>query len=214
MTKSSETNLLTDGYEVIPGCMSEPECDRLIGQLPQTQAGTRTLLALPEFVEVARRLRNLPSLAPYLAQLVAVQGIFFMKSKDSNWSLGPHRDEVLPIEGTGPWPDAGRKEGHPYVRAPHELLGRCIAARLSLDEVPEGDINVVPASHLSEDSFSMSSATAVRVPRGGVLLMRPTTVHGSRKLETSDHRRVLHFVFGPPDLPHGYRWARQEDPSR
>jgi len=39
------------------------------------------------------------------------------------------------------------------------------------------------------------------------LLMRPLLLHASSKSSGSSRRRVLHFLFGPPVLPCGLRWA-------
>ena len=43
---------------------------------------------------------------------------------------------------------------------------------------------------------------------GDALLMRPLTVHASSRMAegAGQRRRVLHFVFAPPDLPAGLRW--------
>jgi hypothetical protein len=38
--------------------------------------------------------------------------------------------------------------------------------------------------------------------------MRPLLLHASSKATGTSRRRVLHFVFGPPDLPLGLAWAR------
>jgi len=39
--------------------------------------------------------------------------------------------------------------------------------------------------------------------------MRPLLLHASSKAHTPRHRRVLHFVFGPPALPLGLHWHWQ-----
>ncbi|MDA2933344.1 hypothetical protein MYX82_03265 [Acidobacteria bacterium AH-259-D05] len=48
--------------------------------------------------------------------------------------------------------------------------------------------------------------TTCVVPKGGVLVMRPLLLHASSKSITIEPRRVLHFLLGPPQLPHGLRW--------
>ena len=40
------------------------------------------------------------------------------------------------------------------------------------------------------------------------MLMRPLLLHASSKATGASRRRVLHFVFGPPALPHGLAWVR------
>ena len=51
-----------------------------------------------------------------------------------------------------------------------------------------------------------SGERVAEVPRGAALLMRPLTLHASSKSMGASRRRVLHFVFGPPELPYGLRW--------
>lgn len=41
---------------------------------------------------------------------------------------------------------------------------------------------------------------------GAALVMRPLLLHASSKSLGTGRRRVLHFLFGPPSLPHGLRW--------
>jgi hypothetical protein len=41
---------------------------------------------------------------------------------------------------------------------------------------------------------------------GDALVLRPLLLHSSSKASGSGMRRVLHFLFGPPELPYGLRW--------
>jgi hypothetical protein len=50
----------------------------------------------------------------------------------------------------------------------------------------------------------------VSVPRGGAMLMRPLLLHASSKAAADIPRRVLHFVFGPAQLPEGLRWPSRK----
>lgn len=75
---------------------------------------------------------------------------------------------------------------------------------------------MVPGSHRDgrlgdAEAIALRDArgtVACHVPRGGALLMRPLLLHASSKAAGTSRRRVLHFVFGPPDLPLGLAWAR------
>jgi hypothetical protein len=40
-----------------------------------------------------------------------------------------------------------------------------------------------------------------------VLVMRPLVLHASSKATGTSKRRVLHILFGPPELPYGLEWA-------
>ncbi len=78
-------------------------------------------------------------------------------------------------------------------------------------------MKVVPASH-REGVLSPQCAQAVRAergevaavaPRGAALLMRPLLLHASSKSSGTSRRRVLHLLFGPPQLPLGLQWAHR-----
>ncbi len=92
-----------------------------------------------------------------------------------------------------------------------------VVARLHLDDCLEedGPLRVVPGSHrfgiLTDEAAGALRRTRgerrCEMRAGGVLLMRPLTLHASSKSSGAGRRRVLHFVFGPPDLPGGLTWA-------
>jgi hypothetical protein len=78
-----------------------------------------------------------------------------------------------------------------------------------------GALRVVPGSHAfgrldrvrAEELRADRGETAVPMPRGGVLVMRPLILHASSKATEPMPRRVLHFVFGPPRLSLGLEWS-------
>ncbi len=174
-------------------------------------SGSRTLLAQNDFRLLAEELRASAQLADSLADLVAIGCTLFRKSKSHNWGVQLHRDEVIPVQGDGPWESAGEKEGLQTAKPPHKFLNQCVAVRLQLDGAPHEDISVIPGSHRfdvcqSITELNRDAAIPIAVPRGGALIMRPLLAHGSSRLGHSDQRRVLHFVFAPPTLPDNYRW--------
>ena len=206
MTVRSEGSTLErDGFEVVGPLLAERALQGLLATLPRESS--RRMLDRPAVRSLAGTLADHALLREALAGLVPVQAILFVKTHERNWLVPPHRDEVLPIAGEGPWPDAGVKEGLPSVRADRELLDRCVAVRVSLDDVPEGDIAVIPGSHRHDRPGRREEAVPVVVPRGGAALLRPSTVHSSSKLTHSLRRRVLHLLYGPPVLPYAYRWS-------
>jgi ectoine hydroxylase-related dioxygenase (phytanoyl-CoA dioxygenase family) len=108
-----------------------------------------------------------------------------------------------------------RKEGCLLVQAPVSLLEQLVAVRLHLDPcgADDGALRVVPGSHRdgrtdSEDREADGRAEIVcDLETGGALVMRPLLLHSSRKATGASRRRVLHFLFGPRELPYGLRWA-------
>ena len=195
------------GYTVVEDILDHRRCTELISELPLVEnSGSRTLLARTPFQILAREIRIFGPLRRILAGLVAVQCTLFRKSATHNWAVRLHRDTVVPISGDGPWSSAGIKEQMQTAKPPRVFLDKCVAVRVHLDGAPEEDISVVPRSHTELTTRNRSEAIAVRVPRGGGLVMRPTIAHASSKLRDSGNRRVLHYLFADPNLPNGYNW--------
>jgi hypothetical protein len=46
---------------------------------------------------------------------------------------------------------------------------------------------------------------------GDALAMRPLALHASSKATGTRKRRVLHILFGPPQLPFGLQWLLASD---
>ena len=94
-----------------------------------------------------------------------------------------------------------------YAHAPGWALARVIALRVHLDAstADNGPLRVIPNSHvdgvLSDEAVlkrvSEPEAGAVEclTPRGGVVTMRPLTIHSSSKVLSSQPRRVLHIEY-------------------
>lgn len=92
-----------------------------------------------------------------------------------------------------------------------------MAVRVHLEDCgpDDGPLRVVPGSH-AMGVIDSAEALQLRdeqeeVPcpaaQGAALVMRPLLLHASSKASGSSRRRVLHFLFGPAQLPYGLAWA-------
>jgi hypothetical protein len=212
-----------DGYFVIPGVIDAVLNRRLgafVGGLANGGAGSRRLLDEAWCTHLAGALRGdtrIRSLLPRNA--VAVQCTLFGKSPTKNWLVALHQDLSIPVRDRVDGPECSgwsEKEGQLYVQPPVSVLERLVAVRVHIDDCPaeSGALRVVPHSHLegridpsqSEALRRHHSEAVVPVALGGVLVMRPLLLHASSKATSPTPRRVLHFVFGPPELPLGLEW--------
>jgi hypothetical protein len=211
------------GYAVIPGILQEYQVDRLSRQvtsLTDLIRGTRKLLDAHWCSELAEQLRVDPHLRPLLSSNAqAVQCTLFVKSVEKNWLVSLHQDLSIPVaeriesSQCSGW---SQKEGDLFVQPPVAVLEDIVSLRVHLDDCNEtnGALRVVSGSHrLGRLTSSAAMAErnrcgerSVAVPRGGVMAMRPLLLHASSKAFNDTPRRVLHFVFGPSDLPEGLRW--------
>jgi hypothetical protein len=215
--------LKESGFAILQSVLSETECqalDQALELTPLGQAGSRSLLGSQWCAALSVRLRGSPALERLLGPLVAVQCTYFNKSSDVNWLVAVHQDLSISVKtrvdgcGLTGW---NVKEGHTFVHAPLDVLENLIAVRVHLDDSgpDNGPLRVVPGSHLlgrlSSDQQTQRrlelGESNCHVPRGGVLLMKPLLLHASSKATYPRPRRVLHFLYGPKELPLGLEWA-------
>ena len=211
------------GFCVFGGVVPPPVCDQLCSALSvvASGAGSRTLLVHPLCRELVGTIKNHPEVRPLLPPAaVAVQCTLFDKTPQRNWLVSLHQDLSIPVrtrvdsDRCRAWSE---KEGQWFVQPPEEVLSRLLAVRVHLDAstAVNGPLRVVPGSHRFGRLTAPEADThrkglgeiAVESPRGSVLVMRPLLLHASSKAMSPMHRRVLHFLFGPADLPHGLEWA-------
>lgn len=223
--------LFSQGYLAVPALLPDYECDHLTAAIEQalpTSAGTRCLLSLDWCQDLALRLRAHPGLAALLPTgHVAVQCSYFVKSPSRNWLVPIHQDLSIPmaarVDGSGLrlrcWSE---KEGLLFMLAPVDLLDRLLAVRVHLDPCgpDDGPLLVIPGTH-RQGLIAPQAAVAARreqktptpcvLARGDVLLTRPLLLHASSKAgaASASRRRVLHFLFGPRELPGGLRWRHE-----
>ena len=177
--------------------------------LQRTKAGARHLLRVPvirdlsadpRLIAIAREFVG-PTAVPFRATL-------FDKSPTANWLVVWHQDTALPLrqrverDDWGPW---STKAGVLYAHAPAWALEQVIALRVSLDDssLTNGPLRVLPCTHrggvyrdeqierLARNTAPLDCVT----PSGGVIAIRPLTVHASSKSSDSQPRRVLHIEY-------------------
>ena len=221
----SHLNAFDDlGFSVFGGIVPPPVCDRLCAALSaaaSNSAGSRTLLVHPLCRELVATIKSHRDVRPLLPRsAVAVQCTLFDKTPERNWLVSLHQDLSIPVRAQvesdqcGVW---SQKEGQWFVQPPDEVLNRLVAVRVHLDAstAENGPLRVVPGSHRfgrltaseADRHRKAFGETAVESPQGGALVMRPLLLHASSKAASPMHRRVLHFLFGPPELPSGLEWA-------
>ena len=214
---------LRDGFAVVPNVLREPQCDAIMASIDtfiSDAPGTRSLLMYDWCRALANELRahaDVGALIP--AGHVAVQCTYFEKSVDKNWLVSVHQDLSIPVRERVAHPALrgwSEKEGTLFVQPPAELLGTLVAVRIHLDPCMQhdGPLQFVPATH-TRGRIDASEASRLRqdgpvvtctLDRGGALIMQPLALHTSSKATGASRRRVLHFVFGPPELPFGLQW--------
>lgn len=183
-------------------------------------AGSRRMLDHKACAALVAPLRaRLVALGLLAADAVAVQCTSFRKSAVCNWKVPYHQDLSIPVaehvdhSSLSGW---SVKEDGVYVQPPLPLFDDLLAVRLHLDpcDADAGPLRVVPGSHrLGRLPSSAIEALDKRrdevvcsAEAGDLLLMRPLLLHASSRARRPSGRRVLHFLFAPPEPGCGLRW--------
>jgi hypothetical protein len=175
----------------------------------RTKAGARHVLAVPVIRSLATDPRMMRLAAGFVgAAPVAFRATLFDKSPTSNWLVVWHQDTALPMKSRvddAAWVSWSLKAGVLYAHAPAWALETIVALRLSLDDstLTNGPLRVLPNTHLRgvlTDSQIQELAREVApvdcvAAAGGVVAMRPLTVHASSKSSDDQPRRVLHIEY-------------------
>lgn len=216
------------GYLITDPLIASAECDAAIEQLASCgPIGARDLLKLDWCVSLAQNVVGHPVVAAVVPPAsVPVQCTAFEKSPRRNWLVSLHQDLSIPVAEHVAHSDVSgwsRKGGVLYVQPPAVVLEQLVGVRVHLDPCrpDDGSLRLVAGSHvrgrLSEaEAFALRDRigeTECAVPRGAALVMRPLLLHASSKLKGNHVRRVLHFLFGPRELPFGLRWAHAVQPA-
>lgn len=188
--------------------------------LDDDSAGSRDLLSHSWCAELVAPIRKRLHAVGVLAEgAVAIQCTLFRKTAICNWKVPYHQDLSVPVAVRVEHPELSGWSTKPdgvYVQAPEPLLSELLAVRLHLDTCDEDDgpLRVVPGSHRAG---RLPSARIAEVPksavertcaasRGDLWLMRPLLLHASSRAARPNGRRVLHFLFAPPDPGYGLQW--------
>jgi ectoine hydroxylase-related dioxygenase (phytanoyl-CoA dioxygenase family) len=208
-----------DGFAIVPQCLDANTVEQLCKEFNEGRYPERNLLSVPSIRNLARSSSVREIVQEVLGkQCFAVRGIFFNKTRSSNWRVAWHQDltiavrERIAVEGFGPWT---MKSGAVHVQPPAEIMSDILAIRLHLDESGpyNGPLRVMRGSHrqgrLSAEqtrSWEKANQVTCTVPRGGALVMRPLLLHTSSSCVEATSRRVIHFEFASTELPQGLNW--------
>jgi hypothetical protein len=215
---------MDSGFAIVPGVFDSREVDAILRKLEgetlrRSRAGARHLLSVPVIAALANDPRLISLAAKTLgSEPVPFGATLFDKSSNANWLVAWHQDRALPLverreaSGWGPW---SQKDGVVYANAPATALAKVVALRVHLDDsrAENGPLRVLPGTHtlgvLSDaqidDAVRRIQPVMCTVERGGVIVMRPLSVHASSKVTAAAPRRVLHIEYAAATFDEGPR---------
>ncbi|MBO9658596.1 MAG: phytanoyl-CoA dioxygenase family protein [Chitinophagaceae bacterium] len=154
--------------------------------------------------------------SPYFSS----KSIYFDKPGASNWFVSYHQDLTISVDkkqdvpGFGPWTI---KPGQFAVQPPVNILENTFTVRIHLDDTDQnnGALRVIRGSHRSginrvdEINLKKKEEVICEVPSGGIMIMKPLTLHASSRTINEARRRVIHLEFCNQELPNGLEWAER-----
>ena len=229
-----QQQLFDNGFSVMENIYSEEEIQNILTIIDQTDSSNETFRKTNDLFAIRQFLREIPTvidliftenLKSVMKEIIGedffvVKSIYFDKPETSNWYVPYHQDltisvdKKMEIKNFELWTT---KQNQFAVQPPIEFLENITTIRIHLDDTDEnnGALRVVPKSHLKKIyrpetiDWNKETETICRVKKGGIMLMKPLTLHSSKRTTNNKKRRVIHIEFSNRELPNELNWAER-----
>lgn len=226
--------LLDNGFSVMENIYSDEEIQNILTIIDQTDSSNETFRKTNDLFAIRQFLREIPTVIDLIftenlksvmkeiigGDFFVVKSIYFDKSETSNWYVPYHQDltisvdKKMEIKNFELWTT---KQNQFAVQPSIEFLENITTIRIHLDDTDEnnGALRVVPKSHLKKIyrpetiDWNKETETICRVKKGGIMLMKPLTLHSSKRTTNNKKRRVIHIEFSNRELPNELNWAER-----
>ena len=226
--------LLDNGFSVMENIYSDEEIQNILTIIDQTDSSNETFRKTNDLFAIRQFLREIPTVIDLIftenlksvmkeiigGDFFVVKSIYFDKPETSNWYVPYHQDltisvdKKMEIKNFELWTT---KQNQFAVQPPIEFLENITTIRIHLDDTDEnnGALRVVPKSHLKKIyrpetiDWNKEIETICRVKKGGIMLMKPLTLHSSKRTTNNKKRRVIHIEFSNRELPNELNWAER-----
>ncbi|WP_281637289.1 phytanoyl-CoA dioxygenase family protein [Flavobacterium marginilacus] len=233
-TAKHKQELLDNGFSVINDIYSIDEVNSILTAINTADTSKDTFRKSSDLFAIRQFLKELPQITDLIfndklktiieqilgSNFFVVKSIYFNKPETSNWYVSYHQDLTISVDkkielnSFGPWTT---KQNQFAVQPPTEILENITTIRIHLDDTDEnnGALRVVPKSHLKKIyrpetiNWDIETETACSVKQGGLMLMKPLTLHSSNRTTNNRKRRVIHIEFSNTELPKELKWAER-----
>ena len=230
----NRSNIDIKGYSIQPEIYSEKEIESICNviskfleaskfkdNISQVFAIRQLLLVLPEL----KYLIINKKLSLIFNELLGknyflTKAIYFDKPQGSNWFVAYHQDLSISVNKKADLQNYINwtfKSGQYGVQPPINILNDTLTIRIHLDDTDEhnGALKVIPQSHLkgilrqNSQAWDINDEVLCKVPKGGVMLMKPLTLHASSRAIDGNRRRVIHLEFNKHELDPPLKWLEK-----
>lgn len=228
--------LSADGFSIIDNIYTVNEVQSILSAISNTDTSKDTFRKSNDLFAIRQFLKEVPEafgliftqrLRSIIKEILGenffvVKSIYFDKPETSNWYVPYHQDLTISVDkkaeldNYGPWTT---RQNQFAVQPPIDILENIVTIRIHLDDTDEnnGALRVIPGSHLKKVyrpetiDWNLEAETSCRVNMGGLMLMKPLTLHSSSRTTNNQKRRVVHIEFSDRALPEGIKWAEKMD---
>lgn len=229
-----QKDILEKGFAVINSVFTDREIEKIAETIQKTDSSTENFRKSDDLFAVRQFLKEVPEVKDLVfnenvksivrelfgEKYFAVKSIYFDKPETSNWYVAYHQDltisvdKKLEMQGFGPWTT---KKNQFAVQPPLPVLENIYTIRIHLDDTDEhnGALKVVPGSHAKgiyrPETIDWNTETEeiCNVEKGGIMIMKPLTLHGSNRTTDGRRRRVIHIEFSDTELPQELQWSEK-----
>jgi ectoine hydroxylase-related dioxygenase (phytanoyl-CoA dioxygenase family) len=226
--------LLANGFSIVDDIYSSDEVQTILTAIDNADTSKDTFRKSTDLFAIRQFLKEVPetfdliftnNLKNVIRQVMGdnffvIKSIYFDKPETSNWYVSYHQDLTISVDrkieldNFGSWTT---KQNQFAVQPPTDFLENITTIRIHLDDTDEnnGALKVVPTSHLKNiyrpETINWGSETekTCAVRQGGLMLMKPLTLHSSSRTTNNKKRRVIHIEFSNKELPTEIKWAER-----
>ena len=230
----AKNELEEKGYALLENCYSSHEIQKIINCIQGIDQKGSSFLKSKDVFAIRQLFKVIPQLKDlvfnqklntllskfYPSNYFLTKAIYFDKPSTSNWFVPYHQDlsvsvnQKVELDGYTNWTS---KKGQFGVQPPIEILARTITLRIHFDQTDQfnGALKVIPKSHkrgvirAASKDWDSSAEQICAIEKGGVMLMKPLTLHASNRTTNNKQRRVIHLEFCDMELSEPLEWLER-----
>jgi ectoine hydroxylase-related dioxygenase (phytanoyl-CoA dioxygenase family) len=231
---SYQQALEQNGFAIINNLYSKQETAAIIAAIEKADTHKETFRKSTELFAIRQFLKELPQTIPHIftpnlktiittlmgEHYFVVKSIYFDKPGSSNWYVAYHQDLTISVDKKAAldnYHNWTKKQDQFAVQPPPDILENILTIRIHLDDTDEnnGALKVIPGSHLKQIyrpetiDWSVEQETSCPVEEGGIMLMKPLTLHSSGRTTNQQKRRVIHVELSNRELPETLQWSER-----
>lgn len=229
--KKNKIELEEFGYSVLTDIYSDSEINQILTCIESTEQEGKSFMKTKDLFAIRQLIKNVPELSNIIfnkklnelistlseSEYFLTKGIYFDKPSDSNWFVAYHQDLSISVNEKVEYKHYSNwtfKKGQYGVQPPIEILQNTITVRIHLDKTDKnnGALKVIPKSHLNgivrvdSKEWNIENEFVCEIEKGGVMLMKPLTLHASNRTTNGQKRRVIHLEFNKQHLKDSLSW--------